>query len=358
MIGLLDYTLQTSTSVNLTVPNLEIMKLATYYKTEENIFCRLISLNEQELSAYDKIYIFSEQPSRPKLPVQFLRANNVIMGGSAFTETDYIPFDNEIIDYTIPRPAIYKEYFKQKYNDGIKTKIIEHILDDSYYRRFAGKNQLPLPPVIPKKRVFIYDTNFFKEGWQDIIKNIAERKPSSIYFIHPIICNSLGQYLELRKTQKIARANEIILNFNIPLDEVDYMLKKYKNFFLGDINSTSNVYLTLGNTFVSNLQYYKDIIYKLNLLYAFWSRKIPIKIKYINPKSWANDPLYHLSNAITIWSKNFELDRTINQKIALKSKKLTIEEQERNQVLKFYPSATDLFEQSFQQLIVRGYWRL
>ena len=358
MIGLLDFTLQTSTSVNLAIPNLEIMKLATYYKTEENIFCRLISLEEQELSAYEKIYIFSEQASRPQLPIQFLRADNVITGGSAFTESDYIPFDNAIIDYTIPRPAIYKEYLKQKYNDGVKTKIIEHILDDSYYRRFAGNERLPLSPIIPKKRVFIYDKNFFQEGWQDIIKDISERKPSSIYFVHPIVCNSLSQYSELRNMNKIARTNEIILDFNIPLDEVDYMLKKYKNFFLGDINSTSNVYLTLGGTFVSNLQYYKDIIYKLNLLYAFWSRKIPIKIKYINPKSWANDPLYHLSNAIAIWSKNFELDRTINQKIALKSKKQTVEEQEREQVLKFYPNAADLFKQSFKQLMNRGYWRL
>ena len=46
MIGLVDFDLQTSTSTSLLIPNLEIMKLATYYKKEENTFCRLIGLNK------------------------------------------------------------------------------------------------------------------------------------------------------------------------------------------------------------------------------------------------------------------------------------------------------------------------
>jgi len=61
VIGLVDYDFQSSTSVNLSVPNLEIMKLANYYRTEENKFARLISLNaEEDLTCYEKIYFFSE----------------------------------------------------------------------------------------------------------------------------------------------------------------------------------------------------------------------------------------------------------------------------------------------------------
>ena len=81
MIGLIDYDLQTSTSVNLHPPNLEIMKLATYYKLEQQHFCRLMSLNETELTAYDKIYFFSEAETRPEVPEAFLKSNNVIYGG-------------------------------------------------------------------------------------------------------------------------------------------------------------------------------------------------------------------------------------------------------------------------------------
>ena len=66
MIGLVDYDLQTTSLVGLVPPNIEIMKLATYYKNEENTFCRLIDLKEQELSSYDKIYFFSEQEKYPE----------------------------------------------------------------------------------------------------------------------------------------------------------------------------------------------------------------------------------------------------------------------------------------------------
>jgi hypothetical protein len=61
------------------------MKLATYYKNEENTFCRLIDLKEQELSSYDKIYFFSEQEKYPEIPDAFKRADNIIFGGTAFT---------------------------------------------------------------------------------------------------------------------------------------------------------------------------------------------------------------------------------------------------------------------------------
>ena len=63
MIGLVDYAVQASTSTTLLVPNIEIMKLATYYKVEENQFCRLIGLDETDLTPYDKIYFFCEDSS-------------------------------------------------------------------------------------------------------------------------------------------------------------------------------------------------------------------------------------------------------------------------------------------------------
>ena len=59
MIGLVDYDLWKNSSTNLYVPNLEIMKLAAYYKLEKKQFCRLISPDETELIGYDEIYFFS-----------------------------------------------------------------------------------------------------------------------------------------------------------------------------------------------------------------------------------------------------------------------------------------------------------
>lgn len=248
------------------------MKLATYYRVEENTFCRLIPLDDTNLDNYNKIYFFSETSRNPIVPPAFLRANNVEFGGSSFTNGKYKPFNNEIIDYTIARPTIYKDFLKEKYRSGIKTKVIEHVLDDSYYRMFVNGKLMPIPPIYPRKRLFLYDTDFFYDQWSETLQQIADRHPASIVPIHPVFCRNLGNFFTLRKISKFSRQYPIILDLDIPYDEIYYMLKKYKNAFLADITPSSQVALPIGGTFPTDFQYYKDIIYKLNLLYSFWSK--------------------------------------------------------------------------------------
>ena len=361
MIGLIDFDFQTSTLEKLIPPNIEIMKLATYYRGEENIFCRLVSLNETELSGYDKIYIFSEQEQMPQLPPAFLRANNVILGGTAFTNGKYIPFSNSIIDFTIPKPAIYKDFLKEKYQQGVKATVISHILDDSYYRMYAGEERLPIPSIKRNKRFFIYDKDFFYPDWEKTLKRIIDKSPSSIVRIHPIVCNTLTQFFSLRNLPRIARTNEIILDTDIPLEDVNYMFKKYKNLFLADITNSSNIYIPLGGSYISRFQYYKDLIYKLNLLYAFWSQGIPLKLKYIKPKIGITNPIEEFELHIVKWSKGqSKKEKSIAQKIRKqKTKKdVVIEEVQKNLILQYHPNIKDLFDQTYNDIVSRGYWKL
>lgn len=358
MIGLVDYSLQNSTSEKLYPPNLEIMKLATYYKLEENTFCRLINLNETEFTGYDKIYFFSEQEEPIIVPPQFLRANNVIYGGTAFTKGIYHPFENEIIDYTLPKTFIYKEYLKQKYIDGIKANVIEHLLDDTYYRYYAN-SKLPIPPIKKRHKFFLYDINFFQPDWEDLIDEISSHKPTSIICVHPIVCHTLTEYFKVREKSKIARLNTIILELNVPLNEVHYMLETYKNQFLADITQSSNVCISLGGTFKTRYHYYNDLIYKLNLLYSFWAYSIPLKITYVYPKLGAIDPLQHLSQKIARWSYNLKTNGTIDSIIVLKTKaSRTLAYNERLQFLKIKPEAADLFKQNYTLISQRRYWKI
>ena len=359
MIGLVDYDFCTSTKSTRLLPNIEIMKLASYYRGEENQFCRLLDLDETELSGYDKIYFFSEADSIPQVPEAFLRSNNVVYGGTGFTNKIYVPFENSLIDFTIPRTFIYKEALKQKYADGVKANVISHMLDNTYYRNYAGEDKLPLPAVMPKKQVVLYDREFFYPDWRETLDRISERRPSTILRIHPITCTKLSTYFELRSYARFSRANEIILDLEIPLEEVDYMLKHYKNLFLADITESSGVYLPLGGDLKTNTLYFRDLIYKLNLLYAFWSRGILIKVKFIPPNIGYNNPIEHLSKVIETWS-NLDAKKkakTLNEKITLK-KRVTEEVQERDFMLKFFPKYKDLFDQSFNGLVARRIWRL
>ena len=357
MIGLLDVDWSLSTSSTFLFPNIEIMKLASYYKLEENQFCRLLTLDDTDLTAYDKIYIFSELHSNLTLPSNFLRHENIIFGGSALTKGKYIPFDNEIIDYTIPRTYIYKEVLKQKYNAGIKAKIISNVLDNTYYRNYAGNNKLPLPAVLPRKQVILYDRDFFYSDWKETIQEISDRRPSTILRIHPIICNKLSDYFDVRSFSKIARSNTIILDMGIPLEDVNYMLRNYKNLFLADIVPNSNVMLYLGGTWPTTLQYCRDLIYKLNLLLSFWSRGITIKLYYKEPEVGTINPLENLEKAAVLWSTSKIEGVKLIDKIPKKKKNNPIKEQY-EEVLRLFPSSKALFEQSFKEISQRGYWNL
>lgn len=358
MIGLIDLDIQLATSIKLHPPNLEIMKLATYYRIEEQKFCRLINLNETELTSYSKIYIFSEKHNISEVPVNFLNAPNIILGGTGLTNEQYIPFQNELIDYTLPRPTIYKEYLKEKYNDGIKANIISHVLDDSYYRYKAGNNTLPMPAILPKKRLWIYDRNFFQEGWQDIAKEAANRRASGIWTIHPIHCTRLSDYLSLRAVSNIARKNVVLLDIPIPLDELKYLFKDYTNFFLADISAHSEVYLPVGGTCTTSFLYFKDLIYKLNVLYSFWSKNIPIKIKYIPPQMGVNCSIKNLLMLIENWSNGSNKKISIDAKIQTRKNQYRLAKEEKDLLLKFYKEAGALFQQSYEDLSSRRLWRI
>lgn len=356
MIGLLDADWNLSNSTTLLIPNVEIMKLANYYTTEEKQFCNLLSLDATDLNGYDIIYFVSEKDNPPEIPEIFLRHPNVIFCGSAFNRRTYVPFENRLIDFTLPRPTIYRNALKQKYDDGIKTKVISHVLDDSYYRNYAGKQKLPIPAIKPRKRIFLYDRDFFYEDWKETIEEISERNVTSIMRLHPIICNTLTQYFDMRAYPKISRTNEVILDIKVPFDEISYMFKHYKNLFLADITPSSEVFLPLGGHFLTTSDYCKDLHYKLNFLYSFWSRKIPIKVKCIEPFIGEKNPLINLSHLIETWSALKNKDRTLMERII--KKKVTIEEEELNLFLKYFRSSKNLFLQSYNLIYNRGLWNL
>lgn len=361
MIGLVDLDLQQNTSLLLCPPNVEIMKLANYYKTEENKFCRLIGLDEQELSSYDKIYVFSEAEKRPEVPVQFLRAPNVEFGGTAFTNGEYIPFKNEIIDFVTPKTNFYNEFLKKKaFEEGIKHNVISKFLDSGYYRCRAGESILPIPPLkFRNKQFYIYDKEFFYPGWEKTISRICARSIKNIVTIHPIICRTMTNFFAVRDNPKISPAVSMILNLNIPLNETPYLMKEYKKRLLATVTPASNIMLTLGGSFDTNNQYYKDYIYKLNLLYIFWSHGINLKLKYEYPKIGYTDPLSHLAQLTTTWACGDSCKvKGIAERIFKDTKEGPRPERiEKDKLIELFPRARTLLFQTRETITKGGFWR-
>lgn len=360
MIGLVDLQLQSWDKPQLCPPNLEIMKLAAYYQREENKFCRLINLDEKEFDAYDKIYIFSESKDYITVPEALKRASNVIYGGTAFTNGKYIPFKNKLIDYTFARPNIYSNFLKEKYAAGLKDIEITRLLENSYYRWHAGDEELPLPVIKKRRKIYIYDRDFFQDGWRKIIDRIIERKPTSVNFIHPAHYKRISDFLEVRENALIAKGNDAYLDLNIPLKETPILMNHYKNRLLATIVPSSQVYLSLGGSFHYRSDYLKDIIYKLNLLYVFWSCNIPMKIKYEEPTLGCYNPISDISKLISTWTQGESCKyKCITDRIP-KDKSMTDIRPEREQlrvILDRYPSFETLFRQTKETAKKGGLWR-
>ena len=360
MIGLVDLQLQSWNKPQLCPPNLEIMKLATYYQYEENKFCRLINLDETEFGGYDKVYIFSESKDYITVPEAFKRASNVIYGGTAFTNGKYVPFENKLIDYTIARARVYSNFLKEKYIAGLKDIEVKHLLDNSYYRWHAGETVLPLPSIQKRHRIYIYDIDFFQEDWRSVIYKIMDRNPSSINFIHPAHYKKISDFLEVRENSLIAKGNDAFLDLNIPLKETPILMKHYKNRLLAVVRPSSQIYLSLGGSFYYQSDYLKDIIYKLNLLYVFWSCNIPLKIKYEEPTLGCYNPISDLSKLIMTWTQGETSKyKSIIDRIP-KDKSMSDVRPEREQlrvILDRYPSSETLFRQTTETAKQGGFWK-
>lgn len=357
MIGLVDLQLQSWDKPQLCPPNLEIMKLATYYQQEENKFCRLINLDETELTGYEKIYVFSESDEYITVPEHFKRASNIIYGGTAFTNGIYVPFQNKVIDYTIARPRIYAGFLKDKYIAGLEEKEINRLLDNSYYRWHAGEETLPIPAIKKRHRIYIYDRDFFQEGWRDVIDKILARGPSSINFIHPAHYKKISDFLDVRENCLIARNNDAYLDLDIPLKETPILMKKYKGRLLANITPASQVYLSIGGSFHYQSDYFKNLRYKLNLLLVFWSCNIPIKLKYEEPTLGCYDPIQDFSKFYAAWSRgDAKAEKNIFDRIPKHTKNCP-ERDQLTLLLEKFPSMDKVLRQTYSSVQKGGLWK-
>lgn len=350
MIGLIDPSF-TWHNKKAEVPNLEIMKLATYYRLEEKEPCHLI-LPGESTAGYDKIYCYSEFSN--EVPQEVRAAKNIIYGGPAFTGGAYVPFENFKIDFTQPRTTIYNDYFKQC---NFTPEKIMKILDGIYYRMYAGEEKLPTTTITSGNRVYIYDANIFVKDWQDIVGYLESKKPSSIRTIHPITCTTMSQYMALRNFAKLSRGNDVYLNLPVKKEEYGFFFKEYERYLLGDILKSTAVYIPFGGEKLTYTDYYKDLIKALNILYSYWARGIPIKLKYIRPSFHRLTKINDLSIFIERWSSlsnDNDLNRSIKDKFykTPRPEKLQYEE-----MIRWYPGSKNLFIQNFNALRAKKYWR-
>ena len=261
----------------------------------------------------------------------------------------------------IPDVTLYNDFVQERVvNKLTTTNRALQFLDSIYYKSYDQKGKkLPLPPAAKRKRFYVYDVDFLSvpNCW-DILEEIAERLPSSIYMVHPILCKTIKQFLLLREDyEKVSRNNKIILDYFVPLHHLEVYFGKYKLKLLGEITKTANVNIYLGKNYSNDTYnevfYLRNIFYCLNLIFSYYSRNIPIKTELYYSLSETN-PYEDVYTAIRLWANSDDYDMTLAQSFGTKKLKERMEE-----LIEKNPAFAVFFDKTKNDLITtRGIWRI
>lgn len=319
MIGCIDYDFMSQGRGTRVPPSLILMKLAQYYRQQKIELTLLSSLNQIE--ACEKVYFYSVLPLN-ELPTELLLYTNLIFIGPYFSEK--LP---SLVDHMAPNVSLYNTMIQEMVNDErITTNQALKILDSYYYQAKVDGELIPVPPMPPKKKIYIYDENFF--DYDDcfiILDKIISKKPSSIYFVHPIMCRTISKFFFIRtEYEKVSRENKIILDYFVPLHQLETYFGKYKLPLLGELTTSSDVRIYLGKNYNLNCYnstfYIKNLFYCLNLAYSYYSRNIPIKAEvYYQPD--VINPYLYFYKALKKWINSKEYDLALEDCFTKKEKK-------------------------------------
>lgn len=196
-IGLLDQDALSSPSTFL--PNLEIMKLSTYYKKNKNYVSFILDPNKIE--RYNKVVLRKDINDGEYLSELFLE-DKCEYGGLAFTNGIYVPLEEEI-ENSIPDISIYSSYFKRiligkkKYED-----LQRKLLKSSFIRLSSNGKTCNLDSskgfigegARIENTIYIYDIGIFNiENASEAISDIVLGKKQKAKIVHPQYCNNFSE---------------------------------------------------------------------------------------------------------------------------------------------------------------------
>lgn len=353
MIGIIDYDFLTAKK-GAPLPSLLAMKFSSHLKSTEKEQIRLLD-NLDQAAACSRVIFTSEKQLDDIEKTAFLLDNCEYYGEFL---TDEVP---RIVEHMPPDTTLYNETMQERIaKRSIGTSAALAFLDSIYYQAY-GKNgeKLPLPPSDTRKRFYLYDTDFLShEDCWDIIEEILDRQPSSIYFTKPIQCHTIKQFLLLREEyEKISRANKIILDYFVPIHHFEVYFGKYKLKLLGEITKNADVNIYLGKNYNNNAYnevfYIKNLYYCLNLIFNYYSRNIPIKAEIYSQPNEIN-PFLFFYKLIRAWTNNKDYDVTLRDAINSNQQHNKL-----NELLEKHSIFNVFLDKSKNDLIkARGVWRL
>lgn len=331
------------------------MKLSSYYKRNEpKEHIRLLTDTSQMMNC-DLVYFLSNKLLE-EIPDEIFMTENIKFYGK------YLPDDiPNLIHHMPPDVSIYNEIVQKRLTDDkIGTAKALSFLDSIYYQAFVNDQLIPVPPMAPKTRVYLYDKDILgNEKCWEVFDSIIKKRPSTICCVEPIQCHTISQFLYLREEyEKVSRANKIILDYYVPPHQFEKYFGKYKLKLLGEITTNSNISIYLGKNYgadsYTSTFYIRNIAYCINLLFSYYSRNIPIFSEIYYPPTKELNPYIEIYKAIRSWSNSNNKDLTFEQAFRTKKQKEILQTLiEKNPIFKgFLPYSKNML------IKTKGMWRV
>ena len=217
-------------------PNLEIMKLSTYYKKSKN-FVSLV-LNPEKIERYNKIILRKNLNDGDYLSSLLLN-QKCEYGGLAFSNGIYVSLPEQV-ENLVPDLSIYNIYFK-KILQGKTNEVLQRRLLDSSFIRLSSDNKTCnldyLKGLIghgtkSENVVYIYDLNLLNiQKSQEIIDNLPLGRVQKVRFVYPQYSEDFPVVESWSKKRWNHTKNRIIYNKPFMTKEFKEICCKSKEFF-------------------------------------------------------------------------------------------------------------------------------
>lgn len=285
--------------------DLDIMKLASYYKSKKEITKLL--LIPSEYTQYTKTF-FIKNRFDYKLFDQLFKDPRIVYRGYAFSADCYEPLENDI-EKAPADVSIYDTYLKFNENlalrreDKVKTNAIREACHSRLSINGTSCNVEDKYIIYKESNTLcLYDYNMFALiDWRERMKDFNKYL---LRFKFSPITNNIEDLKEILCNYKVYNENHFILGGNLSSDiiqEVIALGKIYKD--------RIRVELLYDLNFYNKEIFYSQIIYALNTILALKNAKVRTHA-YIDTKN-INEKTAFL-NTIAYWSNRNHSDASFN----------------------------------------------
>jgi len=288
-IGLYDVNKSAYGKIKYEFPEIDLMKVYSYYKQNKNNIIELCQ-DYKQYNNYDLFYIFNNRRhivSKDLLKLQM--NNNVHLVGTCFYGDIWIPMDDEI-EKCEPDISSYGAFIRQTILQDTLTRWTASLFSDYYYLRYyypdwhweINNNK------IKNKKIVLYDFDLTSnEGWQELCLRLKRNSGQRFVCRHNLIVRSIEDLkfiteheLQISSTRY---PTKIILDIPQILDNFKEIVDNYYNILQNFPARSLFLYL---NHYKQNeeIEYFAKIcdacMYFLSLgkrIYPIYDYSLPIK---------------------------------------------------------------------------------